>query len=155
MAPVYGGFWVRFTAGIIDTLLIMLVLFPAFSLFFGDGFERLGQVGQVLTYLLPAIAIILLWVHRSATPGKAIMRLKIVDAKTGGKPSKRQMVIRYFGYYAATLPLFVGMFWMGWDRRKQGWHDKLAGTLVIRYPSQRKSLQSKLADKTRNERNSS
>jgi uncharacterized RDD family membrane protein YckC len=30
------------------------------------------------------------------------------------------------------LPLCLGIFWVGWDKRKQGWHDKIAGTLVIK-----------------------
>ncbi|GAA4876415.1 RDD family protein [Ferrimonas pelagia] len=134
MEPNYGGFWLRFLAGFIDTLLIMMVLIPAFSLFFGAEFQLLGRAGPILSYLLPAIAIIILWIQRSTTPGKAILRLKIVDATTGGKPTAKQMMVRYLGYYAATLPLFIGMLWMGWDPKKQGWHDKMAGTLVVRLP---------------------
>ena len=43
-----------------------------------------------------------------------------------------QFIIRYLGYYVAMLPLFLGIIWVGIDKRKQGWHDKLAGTVVIR-----------------------
>lgn len=57
--------------------------------------------------------------------------LTIVDAKTGGVPSTGQFIVRYLGYYIAMLPLFLGIFWVGIDKRKQGWHDKIAGTLVI------------------------
>jgi uncharacterized RDD family membrane protein YckC len=58
--------------------------------------------------------------------------LTIVDAKTGDKPSTGQFIGRYFGYYVSTIPLLLGLIWVGIDRRKQGWHDKLAGTVVIR-----------------------
>ena len=50
----------------------------------------------------------------------------------GGKPSVAQCVARYFGYIVAMLPFCVGIIWVAFDKRKQGWHDKLAGTVVIR-----------------------
>ncbi len=59
------------------------------------------------------------------------MAAEIVDAATGGKPSSRQLVLRYVGYYVSTVPLFLGLIWVGLDSRKQGWHDKLAGTVVV------------------------
>jgi uncharacterized RDD family membrane protein YckC len=46
--------------------------------------------------------------------------------------SAGQMVMRYIGYYISTIPLLLGLIWVGIDSRKQGWHDKLAGTVVIR-----------------------
>lgn len=61
-----------------------------------------------------------------------IFSAKIVDAKTGGKPSKGQLVGRYFAYILSGLPLGLGFFWIAWDKRKQGWHDKLSGTVVIK-----------------------
>jgi uncharacterized RDD family membrane protein YckC len=57
---------------------------------------------------------------------------RIVDAKTGGKPSFKQEAIRYLGYFVSTFPLCLGLIWVGIDKRKQGWHDKLAGTVVVR-----------------------
>jgi uncharacterized RDD family membrane protein YckC len=56
----------------------------------------------------------------------------IVDARTGGKPSTRQFIIRYLGYYVSMIPLMLGILWVGFDARKQGWHDKMAGTVVVR-----------------------
>lgn len=59
-------------------------------------------------------------------------KLTIVDANTGEKPSPAQFVGRYLAYYVSMLPLFLGIIWVGIDKRKQGWHDKLAGTVVIK-----------------------
>lgn len=59
-------------------------------------------------------------------------KLTIVDEKTGGKPSTGQFVGRYLAYYISMLPLFLGIIWVGIDKRKQGWHDKLAGTVVLK-----------------------
>jgi uncharacterized RDD family membrane protein YckC len=57
---------------------------------------------------------------------------RIMDARTGGKPSTGQLIGRYFAYYVSTLALLLGFIWIAFDSRKQGWHDKLAGTLVVR-----------------------
>ena len=70
-------------------------------------------------------------VCKSATPGKMITRIKVVDAETGNKLSTGQRIGRYLAYYPATLPLFFGLIWVAFDKRKQGWHDKLARTLVV------------------------
>jgi uncharacterized RDD family membrane protein YckC len=82
--------------------------------------------------VLPAVAVIVFWIYRQATPGKMAIGAKIVDEKTGGKPSTGQLIGRYFAYYVSTIPLLLGLIWVGIDARKQGWHDKLAGTLVVR-----------------------
>jgi uncharacterized RDD family membrane protein YckC len=82
--------------------------------------------------LLPAIAVVLFWVYRQATPGKMAIGAKIVDAKTLGKPSTGQLIGRYLSYYLSTIVFLLGFIWVAFDARKQGWHDKLAGTLVIR-----------------------
>jgi uncharacterized RDD family membrane protein YckC len=55
-----------------------------------------------------------------------------VDAKTLGKPSNGQLIGRYLSYYLSSIVLLLGFIWVGFDPRKQGWHDKLAGTLVVR-----------------------
>ncbi len=72
------------------------------------------------------------WIYKSATSGKMATKLTIVDAKTGGKPSTGQLIGRYLGYFVSMIPLFLGIIWVGIDKRKQGWHDKLAGTVVIK-----------------------
>jgi uncharacterized RDD family membrane protein YckC len=82
--------------------------------------------------VLPPLAVIAFWIARQATPGKMVLRAKIVDAETGEPPSRMQAIGRYLGYYVSLFGLGLGFFWVGWDKRKQGWHDKLAGTVVIR-----------------------
>lgn len=133
--PAYAGFWVRVAASIIDSILAMAILVPLLGMLFGwDHFFDEGEgslVGQLLEWLLPAVAAILFWQARQATPGKMALGMRIVDAETLGKPTTRQWLIRYLGYYVSTIPLGMGLVWVGIDARKQGWHDKLAGTLVV------------------------
>jgi uncharacterized RDD family membrane protein YckC len=71
------------------------------------------------------------WLKWSATPGKMLLKIKIVDAKTDGQISPRQVVIRLLGYVVSTLPLMLGFFWAWFNRRRQSWHDQMAGTVVI------------------------
>ncbi|WP_229381041.1 RDD family protein [Shewanella psychropiezotolerans] len=85
-----------------------------------------------LGYVLPFIATIFFWLKYLGTPGKMITKLKVVDAETGNKLTVIQALGRYFGYILAALPCFIGLIWIGVDERKQGWHDKLAKTVVIR-----------------------
>jgi uncharacterized RDD family membrane protein YckC len=133
----YAGFWIRTGAALIDTLLVLLIIVPILSVTYGVNYWN-SDVGIhgfwdiLLNYIAPAIAVIVFWVYTSATPGKMATKLTIVDAQTGGKPSTAQFVGRYLGYYVSILPLLLGIIWVGIDKRKQGWHDKLAGTVVIK-----------------------
>jgi uncharacterized RDD family membrane protein YckC len=136
--PEYVGFWARVGAAIIDTVLAMVIVAPLLTYFYGaeywirTGSLIAGPADLLLNWILPAIAVILFWIYRQATPGKMAIGAKIVDEKTLGKPSTGQLVIRYLGYYVSIIPLMLGILWVGFDARKQGWHDKLAGTLVVR-----------------------
>jgi uncharacterized RDD family membrane protein YckC len=41
-------------------------------------------------------------------------------------------LLRFVGYLVSTLVLMLGFLWIIWDKDKQGWHDKIAGTLVVK-----------------------
>lgn len=136
----YAGFWLRFAASIIDTMLVGIVIYPLLTAIYGAAYWTSAEFIQgpadfLLSWVAPAVAVVLFWMYRQATPGKMLTSIKIVDAKTGGKPSTLQLIGRYLAYYVAMLPLFLGFIWVGFDARKQGWHDKLAGTLVVREKS--------------------
>jgi uncharacterized RDD family membrane protein YckC len=138
----YVGFWARVGASLIDTLLLMMITAPLLTAIYGWHYWTAeswfkGPADFVINWVLPAIAVVLFWIYRQATPGKMAIRAQIVDAGTGDKPSTRQLVIRYLGYYVSMIPLFLGFFWVGFDPRKQGWHDKMAGTVVVRTRNRR------------------
>jgi uncharacterized RDD family membrane protein YckC len=155
----YVGFWSRVVASVIDTVLSAVILQPILSTIYhreravdtglsGSSLEALassllstlrpdGPLDVLVNWVLPAAAVIAFWVARQATPGKMVVRARIVDAATLGKPTTGQMIGRYLGYYVSLFTLGLGFFWVGWDPRKQGFHDKLAGTVVIRDPPKR------------------
>lgn len=133
----YVGFWPRTGATLIDWILIFVLTAPLVTLIYGTSYwtsEQLihGPIDFFITYLFPAIVVILFWVKEQATPGKMAVSAKIVDVKTGNAASTGQLVGRYFSYFLSGIPIGLGFIWVAFDDRKQGWHDKLAGTVVIR-----------------------
>jgi uncharacterized RDD family membrane protein YckC len=133
----YVGFWPRVGAALIDTLLLLFITVPLLTLAYGRQYWSAtdwvhGPVDFLINWLLPAIAVVLFWVYRQATPGKMAVGARIVDARTGAKPGTGQLVGRYLAYYVSIIPLMLGIIWVAFDPRKQGWHDKLAGTIVVR-----------------------
>ena len=134
---VYAGFWIRVWATLIDTFLATLILVPILLALYGkDYFSSdallAGPADFLLTWVLPAVAVILFWMYKAATPGKIAVGLRIVDVKSGAMPTTGQCIGRYLGYYVSLLPFAAGIVWVAFDSRKQGFHDKLAGTVVVR-----------------------
>ena len=133
----YVGFWIRVIASLVDSFLVALVIAPIGAIIFGLSYFR-GGVGFkgpsdiLLSVALPAALTVLFWFMRQATPGKMMFSARIIDADSGAVPTSGQWVLRYLGYFVSMLPLGLGFIWVGIDRRKQGWHDKIANTVVVR-----------------------
>ena len=125
----------------IDTLLVLAITLPLVVAIYGwkyfDAGSGLfaGPADFLISWILPAIAVIAFWFYRQATPGKSALSLRVLDADTGERLSLGQAVGRYLGYFASIIPLCIGLIWVAFDSRKQGWHDKLAGTVVVRAKS--------------------
>ena len=132
----YVGFGSRFLASIIDSVLVVMLTLPIlYSIYGAEYFETdasfKGSSDFIISYILPVLVVILFWIYKSATPGKMLVSAKIVDAKTGNQPTPLQCITRYLGYYVSMFALGLGFLWILWDDKKQGWHDKMAGTVVI------------------------
>ena len=135
----YAGFWLRVGAALIDTALLLCVTVPLLFAIYGwsyfDGTSTgliAGAANFILSWVAPAVAVIAFWLYKQATPGKMALSAKVVDAKTGNTLGVGQSIGRYLGYYVSTIPFGLGLLWVAFDPKKQGWHDKLAGTVVIR-----------------------
>jgi uncharacterized RDD family membrane protein YckC len=61
-----------------------------------------------------------------------VMGLKVVDARTGGTIDYSRAFVRSLGRLVASLVCALGYLWVIWDKEKQGWHDKIATTYVVR-----------------------
>lgn len=133
----YVGFWVRVGATLLDSILLLLITGPLLTGVYGtvywsnDAFIK-GPADFLLSWVFPAVAVVIFWIMKQATPGKMAVGARIVDAETGWELTPGQAVVRYLCYFVAILPLCLGIIWVAFDRRKQGWHDKIAGTVVVR-----------------------
>ena len=133
----YAGFRWRLLASLIDIILISLIIFPLLTLVYGmdywlGDYAVYGVWDIVLNYILPVVVTIWFWRRFLGTPGKMICKLRVVDAHHHQPLTIKQSIIRYVSYILSTLPLCAGFFWIIFDKQKQGWHDKLAGSVVIR-----------------------
>ena len=134
----YAGFWIRVWAAIIDSVLAMMITYPFLFLIYGWDYFYIrqtvvfaGAADFIISWVFPAVAVVTFWLYRQATPGKMAFSIRIVDAVSGSSPSNGQLIIRYLAYFVSGLPLGLGFLWIAFDKRKQGWHDKLAGTVVV------------------------
>lgn len=144
---VYVGFWARFVAFLIDSTVASLIMSPLVIRIVGEidiydydlnDADDLWALAMRLStqlsldILLMGTLFVLFWVFRNATPGKMLFRCVIVDAKTFAAPTVMQNIGRYLAYYLSLIPAGLGFIWIGFDDKKQGWHDKLSGTVVIK-----------------------
>ncbi|MFA5234327.1 MAG: RDD family protein [Sulfurimonas sp.] len=138
MSYEYAGFWVRVGASLIDLALLLMITLPLTLMIYGSDMVWnsediiLGPADFLINYSLPFFATIIFWMYKSATPGKMVLHLKVLDEITGDKLTIGQSIGRYFAYIPAMLIFMLGIFWVAWDKKKQGWHDKLAKTVVVR-----------------------
>jgi uncharacterized RDD family membrane protein YckC len=133
----YVGFWPRTWAALIDAALISVILVPILTALYGPAYFVSNPFSGNSTDLfmsltLPSLAVIAFWTARSATPGKMAISAMIMDERTGGPPSLGQLVGRYLGYLLSVIPFGLGLIWVAFDKKKQGWHDKMSGTIVVR-----------------------
>lgn len=137
----YAGFVSRLLAYGIDitVIVIMLValgwlvdtvtrLFPTL-LFEGNGLIQVALAG-VVAVVTAGIYYLFFWTLAGQTPGKMLLGLRIVSLD-GSRLTLWQALRRFIGYFLSALPLYAGYWWVLIDNRRQGWHDKLAGTVVV------------------------
>ena len=138
--PKYVGFWLRLGASVVDVIVLLAIIAPIEIALYGREYPALAMQGKTLAVdfwtqlVLPLLAMIVLWRYRSATPGLMLMSAKIVDAETLAPATMGKLTLRAVALlvmWLLVIPL-IGVLWIAFDKRKQGWHDKIARTVVIR-----------------------
>jgi len=66
-----------------------------------------------------------------STRGMRFFRLAVVDAQTGQPIGFGRAAMRYLGYVISVIACYIGLIWAAFDPKKQGWHDKIANSIVI------------------------
>ncbi len=119
-----AGLGQRFVALVIDSIILGIIA--------GVVTALIGNVGGVFGFLVGvAYQWYFLTQNKGQTPGKVFMGIRVVKAN-GAALTGADAVIRYIGYYINTFFLFIGWLWAIPDANNQGWHDKLAGTYVVK-----------------------
>ena len=121
----YAVFWRRFVAYIVDVIILGIVSGILLAIF--------GQYSTMSysTNVIGIVYIIGFWTWRGQTPGKMALGVKIVQ--TDGSPiGFERSILRYIGYFVSAIILCIGFFMIAWDSKKQGLHDKIAGTYVVK-----------------------
>lgn len=123
----YGGFWIRVAAYLIDAI-ILGIISTILTLGVDDRTTASGGVSTLLGWLYFAI---MESSSRQATFGKSLLGLAVVDEQ-GQRISFLRATGRYFAKFLSAIILLIGFIMVAFDSRKQGLHDKLAGTLVVK-----------------------
>ena len=83
--------------------------------------------------LLAPIYLVVMDVKYGATVGKMALGLRVQDEATGKNLTVVQAILReVVGKFVSSIALCLGYFWIIWDPKKQGWHDKIAKSLVVK-----------------------
>ncbi len=152
----YAGFWIRFLAAIIDGIIIGVPTAIVFIVVEGQALSNytacvnsaaeagvifnqcansaLNSIGlwQIGGLVLELLYFVLLWSKLGGTLGQRMLGLHVVDAATGQNIGIGRAIGRFVGYVISSFALGIGLIWAAFDPRKQGWHDKIASTFVVR-----------------------
>jgi uncharacterized RDD family membrane protein YckC len=143
---VYGGFWIRTLAFLVDALLltgaaigIASVTGIAFFTVTTREFHS-ATFNSVSVFASPTLAGFALWfvyftglwALAGQTVGMAPFGLRVVRAADGKALGLGRAIGRFFGLLLSFAIFLIGVIWVAADRNKQGWHDKLARTFVVR-----------------------
>jgi uncharacterized RDD family membrane protein YckC len=150
----YAGFWIRVAARLVDSLILGIpftILFSVFAIGAGvfagnantDNQKAQGAVAVLfggvflLVYLLALLVTFGYWIYfwgkTGETLGMRLFRLRVIDANTGALIGYGRATIRLLMTFINTWACYLGWIWVAFDPRKQGWHDKVANSVVVRY----------------------
>lgn len=129
-----AGFALRLGAFMLD--LILLLLLMLFITLIATNFINyqaiINKIGLVIIMAVWIYNFLILASIRGQTIGKQLVGIRIISLDQS-RAKVSQIIIRHtFGYFIATIAFALGFLWLLWDKKQQGWHDKLAKTLVIK-----------------------
>ena len=141
--PIYqfAGFWIRLVAYLIDTMILGAVQFAiALALGLaggaltdnGNGELTMALVGGLCGMVVGVTYAVFFTGYNGQTPGKMALRIQVI--RTDGTPMSygRAFLREVIGKFVSGIILGIGYLMAGFDRQKQGLHDKIAGTYVIK-----------------------
>jgi uncharacterized RDD family membrane protein YckC len=131
----FAGFWIRLGAAVVDLVILIFILSIILYVFskFIDTVPFSIKIIMPVSIIVSIAYLVGFSAWRGQTPGKIVTGIKII--RTDSSPLSWQCaLLRYFGYIVSTLILFIGFIWIAIDSHKQGLHDKIADTYVVKLP---------------------
>ena len=135
----YAGFWIRLVANIIDLFILLLIPFSAYCMVSGFVLRlpllaiSVPKIAFILWFIITIVYFAGFWVWRGQTLGKMITGIKVI--RTDSSPIEwKHALLRYLGYIISAMALCIGFIWIAFDSHKQGFHDKIADTYVVKLP---------------------
>lgn len=119
----YMGFWIRFAAWVIDWIILIVV-----SIFLAVVTSAASVYVQ---WLINILYFVLFNGLKGQTPGKMAVGIKVINWQ-GDVPGVGRASVRFIAEIVSFVVVFLGLIWIAFDSRKQGWHDKMAGTFVVK-----------------------
>jgi uncharacterized RDD family membrane protein YckC len=139
----YAGFWRRLGAFLIDVFIVSVIiqmLFPFRGFFnnFGNLKDSWFFVPFITASTVTSLGVVVaysvvFWTWRGQTPGNMLLNIKVLRGD-GTRVTAGYSLLRFLGYVVCGLTLGIGFLWIAFDSRKQGIHDKIADTVVVKLP---------------------
>ncbi len=138
----FGGYGGRLVAYIIDGL-IQGVVFSLVSIILlaigvgaatSDATALAGAsiaVWIVVGFLITVLYFPYFWAHGGQTPGMRLFHIRVVRDADGGPVGWGSALLRLIGFWISAMVFYIGFLWVFVDRRRRGWFDLIAGTVVI------------------------
>jgi uncharacterized RDD family membrane protein YckC len=134
----YAGFWIRFVVYLIDSLILSVPIAVVTVALLGGG-AAIQDPTQVqatsrvvnLIYLAISFGYFVFFWTRGATLGMRLFGIRVADQTTFETIGVGKAILRYIGWLVSSFCCAIGFIWAAFDGRKQGWHDKIGGTVVI------------------------
>jgi len=156
----YAGFWIRAIAWIIDGFIlgivttffwvIVVAIVAAIGLGTASSISADGTISNdqavvlgvgilaavaflfLMTLIVTVLYFVLLWVKRGATIGQSVLGLRVARERDGGPIGWGTAILRYIMLMIGFWIFYLGVIWVAFEPRKRGWHDMVAGTLVVK-----------------------
>jgi uncharacterized RDD family membrane protein YckC len=137
----YAGFWIRLLAYIVDSLIVAIpIVIVAYVVLLGSGQSlnelatspsdpRIGAI-RLVAILVSAAYFGFFW-SLGSTPGMRLFGLRVVDSNSRRTIGLGRALLRYVGFLISGVCCYIGLIWAAFDGQKQGWHDKIASTVVL------------------------
>ena len=131
----YCGFWRRWFANFFDAILlgiayaVLIVILRVITSLLGTAYPEFSE--WVLSTIIFWAYMIWFKGYRGATPGFYILGIRIISINSGVVTIK-QIIIRVISSFFSAVSFGLGYIWIAIDANRQAWHDKIAGTYVIR-----------------------